>query len=62
MIRWVLDSLPRRLWRAGNLHFLFGAQLTLHFCIGAEIERTVEVNGHQIARGRAGGAADLVNP
>ena len=60
MLRLLVDALPHRLWRAGNLHFLFGARLTLHFCIGTAIERTIEVNGREIARGRAGGAADLV--
>jgi hypothetical protein len=47
----VVDCLPRRLWWPAN-HYL---GFRLHFCVGAgrrhRMVRTVEWNGHDIARG-----------
>jgi hypothetical protein len=49
----VVDRLPSRLWKPGNLHF--GARL--HFCVGAatnedhRVVRVVELNGDRIGQG-----------
>jgi hypothetical protein len=43
---WVVDGLPFRLWKPGNLHL--GGRL--HFC--SDDVRTVEWNGRVIGRGR----------
>ncbi|SHN42463.1 hypothetical protein [Cryptosporangium aurantiacum] len=59
MLRWLVDRLPHRLWRAGNFHFFVGGRATLHFCVGADSERTIEVNGRELLRGRPGGASNL---
>jgi len=50
LIATVVDALPARLWLPGNLHFF--RRNTLHFCLGGHGNRTVEWNGHEIARGR----------
>ena len=42
----VVDLLPTRLWRSGNLYWSF----RLHFCY--DPYRTVEWDGNEIARGR----------
>ena len=48
----IVDMLPQRLWRQGNLYL----GMRLHFCIGGDepgrTVRTVEWNGREIARGR----------
>ena len=51
----IVDLLPERLWRAGNLYVLPGGEL--HFCVGAHPRlarpvRTVEWRGRELARGR----------
>jgi hypothetical protein len=47
----VVDVLPERLWRPGNLYL----GMRLHFCVGGEPDRavrTVEWHGREVARGR----------
>lgn len=44
---WIVDALPRRLWRPLNMYF--GARL--HFCMHDGV-RTVEWNDRILARGR----------
>jgi hypothetical protein len=50
----LVDVLPLRLWRLGNLHQLPGGDV--HFCIGPGPDktsvRTIEWRGRVIARGR----------
>lgn len=51
----VVDALPKRLWRAGNLYMLPGGDW--HFCVGSHPQsgqsvRTVEWRGRQLAHGR----------
>ena len=43
-----VDTLPERLWSAGNLYGFFGQDL--HFCVGGSV-RTIELNGRQVAHG-----------
>jgi hypothetical protein len=52
----VVDTLPARLWRAGNLYLLPGGEL--HFCMGEHPTlghrvRTVEWRGREVLQGRA---------
>lgn len=51
----IVDWMPVRLWRSGNLVILPGGDL--HFCTAEAIRdssvRTVEWNGTEVARGRA---------
>jgi hypothetical protein len=56
-----VDRLPARLWAPGNLHVVLRARATVHFCLGGTLARTVEVNGHEVLRGRPGGARDLAH-
>ena len=51
----VVDSLPERLWRPGNLYSLPGGEW--HFCVGDHPRlgrpvRTIEWRGREVARGR----------
>jgi hypothetical protein len=51
----IVDALPSRLWRPGNLFMLPGGDW--HFCVGTHPRlersvRTVEWRGREIARGR----------
>ena len=59
----IVDGLPRRLWRPGNLYMPFNhrpfsylpersnlAHHSLHFCVGDGV-RAVEWDGREIARG-----------
>jgi len=55
LIERVVDALPERLWRPGNLYMLPGGEW--HFCVGGhpktgESVRTVEWRSREIARGR----------
>jgi hypothetical protein len=45
----VVDLLPDRLWRPGNLWTVFGHDL--HFCVGVDGVRTVECDDRVLARG-----------
>jgi len=58
----IVDGLPSRLWKSGNLYILFNhrpfsylpevrhSPNTLHFCVGDGV-RTVEWDDREIARG-----------
>ncbi len=46
MLDWLVDALPLRLWKPGNLYL--GARL--HFC--SDGVRTVEWNSKRVAAGR----------
>ena len=49
---WLVDLLPRRLWKPGNLFMPFGHRL--HFCSAPPARRsvrTIEWDGREIARG-----------
>jgi len=55
LIERVVDALPERLWRPGNLYMLPGGDW--HFCVGSnprtgQSVRTVEWQGREVARGR----------
>lgn len=45
-----VDALPERLWFLGNIFTAFGR--TVHFCVGGESQRTIELDGVEIGRGR----------
>jgi hypothetical protein len=52
-LAWLVDVLPSRLWKPGNLYMPFGHRL--HFCSGtgaAHSVRTIEWDGREIARGK----------
>ncbi|MCI4066081.1 hypothetical protein MRQ36_27460 [Micromonospora sp. R77] len=55
MLALLVDLLPMKLWRPGNL----SAGGRLHFCVGWSDERTVEWQGRQIMAGKPGGAARI---
>ncbi len=49
----LVDVLPERLWSFGNLYRVFGR--SLHFCVGGDgpiAQRTIELDGVEIGRGR----------
>lgn len=46
----VVDRLPIRLWRIGNLWQMAGHDV--HFCMDAAGRRSIEVDGREIAHGR----------
>ena len=46
----LVDRLPGRLWRPGNLHLI--RSRALHFCLGGGGNRTIELDGREIASGR----------
>ena len=55
LVERIVDLLPKRLWRSGNLYMLPGGDW--HFCVGSHpgtgpSVRTVEWRGREIARGR----------
>jgi hypothetical protein len=50
LIALLVDRLPARLWRPGNLHFI--RSRALHFCLGGGGNRTIELDGREIASGR----------
>jgi len=59
VLRWIVDALPDRLWASGNLIVpRYGDSMLghWHFCVGTSVDgravRTVERNGHEVARGR----------
>ena len=52
-LAWLVDLLPRRLWKPGNLYTPFDH--SLHFCSAAGdgySVRTIEWDGREIARGK----------
>lgn len=54
MPRFLVDALPFRWWRHGNLHFI--GPWTVHFCCGSSTRvphavRTIEVNDREVAQG-----------
>jgi hypothetical protein len=52
---WIVDLLPRRLWRPGNLYGNRWLGYKLHFCSGPGKRwsvRTVEWSGREVARGK----------
>jgi hypothetical protein len=46
----MIDRAPVWIWRPGNLRFV--GRHTVHFCVGGDGQRTVEIDAREVLRGR----------